>query len=74
VTNTRPDGVIYVVTGAGGAKLHTTSAPVGNLEPFTYKIIADRFSFTVVDMDSNTMIVRQISEDGDEIDRFTVNK
>ena len=73
-TNTRPDGVIYVVTGAGGAKLHTTSAPVGNLEPFTDKIIADRFSFTVVDMDSNTMIVRQISEDGEEIDRFTVNK
>ena len=73
-SNTRPDGVIYLVSGAGGANLHTTSAPVGNLEPFTYKIVADRYSFTVVDMDSNTMIVRQISEDGEEIDRFTVHK
>jgi len=71
---TRPNGIVYLVTGAGGAKLHPTNVPIGNLEPFTDKLVGDRFSFTVVDVNINSISIRQISEDGDEIDRFTMTK
>jgi hypothetical protein len=73
MVNMRPNGIIYLVTGAGGAKLHPEGVPA-TPEPFTYKLIPDKFSFTVVDMDATMITFRQISEDGVELDRFSVTK
>jgi hypothetical protein len=74
VVKTRPDGIVYLVTGGGGAKLHESNIPAGLVEPYTQKIIADRHSFTVVDVDQNSVSIRQISEDGDVLDQLTVSK
>ncbi|MBI5773254.1 MAG: metallophosphoesterase family protein [Verrucomicrobia bacterium] len=81
--NTRPDGILYIVTGGGGAKLYDpefTNQPdkwkndEGHTVPFTTKLIADRHSFSVVELDQQTLVLRQVDEDGKEIDRITVTK
>jgi acid phosphatase type 7 len=73
---TKPEGVIYLVTGAGGAKLqeqHLPAASAGWLES-TSKHIAELHSFTVCDVDGSTLTLRQISLEGDELDRLTITK
>lgn len=74
--NTTADGVIYIVTGAGGAP-HDS----GYLndrphlwESFTYRLVGDRFSFTVVDVDGDSLTLRQIDENGVEIDKIVLTK
>ena len=72
--HTKPDGVIYVVTGGGGASLYDsdqTQAPK-TWQEFTAKFISDAHSFTIVDLDTQRLIVRQISDQGRELDRFSV--
>jgi Calcineurin-like phosphoesterase len=71
---TRPDGVIYLVTGAGGADLYDPDQTdaVSTWQPFTTKFIANIHSLTVVDIETATATVRQIDADGKELDRFTV--
>ena len=71
---TRPDGVIYLVTGAGGADLYDPEQTdnISTWQPFTMKFVANIHSLTVVDVESNTTTVRQIDADGKELDRFTV--
>jgi len=71
---------LYLVTGAGGAPLYpetyhkdSTSAS-GTLQPFTAKYIADTHSLTVAEVNGKTLLLRQISEDGKELDRITVTK
>jgi 3',5'-cyclic AMP phosphodiesterase CpdA len=76
VTNTKPDGVLYIVTGAGGAGLYNqeqTQQPE-TWKPFTAKFISDTHSFTVLDMTAAKLTVRQISAQGEELDKFTVEK
>jgi 3',5'-cyclic AMP phosphodiesterase CpdA len=72
VTHTVPDGLIYVITGGGGGKLQLDDMPEGSWQPFTYKLVADRHSFTVVDVQRSQLTVRQIDDNGLEIDRFVV--
>jgi acid phosphatase type 7 len=76
VTRTRADGVIYIVTGAGGAGLYNpeqTGKPDA-WQPFTRTMIADRFSLSVVDVDGAKLTFRQIATDGAELDRFVLTK
>ena len=72
--STRPDGVIYLVTGAGGAELYDRDQTdnVSTWQPFTTKFIADIHSLTVVDVEAATATVRQLDADGKELDRFTI--
>lgn len=75
-TNTSADGIIYVVTGAGGAPhdseyLHKRPHL---WEPFTHTLIGDRFSFTVCDIDGDQMTMRQVDVDGVEIDKVIITK
>ena len=71
-TNTKPDAVIYPVTGGGGARLHSTN--LNNLPelwqrdrttwgPFTVRHISDRHSFTVVRVSPSTLFIRQVAVD-----------
>ncbi len=74
--NTRPNGVIYVVTGAGGAKLdsvHITGKPA-LWQPFTQVLIGDRRSFSIIDVEGNTLKMRQVDEDGHQIDELEITK
>lgn len=71
--NTRPDGIIYIVSGAGGATLHSNYLP-DQLLPHTAKVIAFRHSFTVCDLDGKTLTVRQLSASHEELDRLVITK
>jgi hypothetical protein len=74
--DTTPEGVIYLVTGAGGASLYN---PEQQDKPETWQGFTDKFlsrihSITVADVEGKTLTIRQVSADGEEIDRFVVTK
>jgi acid phosphatase type 7 len=71
-----PKGVIYIITGAGGAPLcgSRRAANPDRWQPFTHKFIADRHSFTVCNVNGGMLQVQQISEDGQIIDSFSIEK
>jgi hypothetical protein len=71
---TRPDGVIYLVTGAGGADLYDEDQTdsESTWQPFTTKFVANIHSLTVVDVTEKTATVRQVDADGKELDRFII--
>jgi len=75
-TNTRPDGVIYLITGAGGQHLYNPEQndDPGSWQPFTHKFASKVHSLTVADVDGSTLTVRQVTADGQELDRFVVTK
>jgi acid phosphatase type 7 len=64
-------GVVYVVSGAGGAELY-------RLRPDPPPIFAKRHdaghSFSHIAITGKTLTFRQIAEDGGEIDRWTLQK
>ncbi|HSC36588.1 MAG TPA: metallophosphoesterase [Chitinophagaceae bacterium] len=75
-SNTHPQGVIYMVTGAGGQELYN---PEQNNDPdswqkFTDKFISSIHSLTVAEVDGKTLTVRQVSADGKELDSFRITK
>jgi acid phosphatase type 7 len=75
-TNTKPNGVVYVVTGAGGQKLYN---PEQNNKPdswqkFTDKFVSNIHSFTVADVDGKNLKLRQIDVNEKEIDTITLTK
>lgn len=75
-TVTKPDGVIYLVTGAGGAKLDANGLTWRKelWKPFTHKVLGDRYSFTVCDLDGDTLTIRQIDLNGREVDKLVITK
>ncbi|MBS1955720.1 MAG: metallophosphoesterase [Cyanobacteria bacterium SZAS-4] len=70
---TKPKGVIYVVTGAGGAELYSQKQQTDKTE-FVCKFNGDVHSYTVCDINGDTMNVRQITEDGAPLDEFKLTK
>jgi hypothetical protein len=75
-TITKPQGIIYIVTGGSGATLNRSddhAYPI-TLPPFTDKIVNTVHSFTSCQVLGNTLTVRQISEDGKEVDSWVVTK
>jgi predicted phosphodiesterase len=76
VRDTTPEGVIYIVTGAGGAGAYDPDQTdnLSTWQPFTKKFVSDVYSFTVVDVQGRTLTLRQVSERGDELDRIVITK
>ena len=74
--DTSPDGVIYLVTGAGGQHLYNPEQndDHDSWQKFTDRFVSDVHSLTVVDVDGKTLTVRQVAADGREVDRFTIAK
>ena len=80
---TRPDGVIYLTTGAGGNRLYDpdfTGRPAtwlrpedGNV-PYVERLVSDRHSLTVVDMNAARLAVRQLDGQGKELDRLRIER
>jgi hypothetical protein len=75
-TDTSPEGVIYIVTGAGGQRLYNPEQQdnPASWQEFTYKHISKVHSLTVVDVDGQALTVRQVTAEGDEVDRFVIRK
>lgn len=73
---TKPDGVIYIVTGAGGQELYNpeqTNDP-DSWQKFTCRFVSSIHSLTVADVAGKKLTIRQVGEDGKELDRFTITK
>ena len=75
-SRTKPNGVIYLVSGAGGAALYNPEQQddPASWQPFTRKFVSRVNSFTVVDGEGEKLSIRQVSKDGQELDRFVVTK
>jgi acid phosphatase type 7 len=73
---TKPKGVIYFVTGAGGQGLYNPEQEKDkdSWQKFTKKFISTIHSFTVVDVTGNTLILRQVDVNGKEIDKIKITK
>ncbi|HEY2154147.1 MAG TPA: metallophosphoesterase [Isosphaeraceae bacterium] len=74
--DTTPEGVIYVVSGAGGQNLYNPEQQddPASWQEFTYKHISKVHSLTVVDVDGKILTVRQVTPGGEEVDRFIVTR
>ncbi len=83
IKHTRPEGILYIVTGGGGASLYDkdfSDKPEKwkndpwAVVPFTAKFYSERHSFTVVDMTPEHLSIRQLNDKGEQVDRITVTK
>ena len=82
-TNTRPDGIVYITTGAGGNGLYepqVTDKPQEWLHPedgniaYVTRVVSDVHSFTLFEVEKRSLTMTQIDENGKEIDRITITK
>ncbi len=72
----KPKGVIYIVSGAGGAGLYDPEqqADPKSWQPFTDKFFSEVNSMSVVDIDGKVFKLRQVSSTGKELDSFRISK
>jgi len=80
---TTPDGIVYIVTGAGGKHLYDpgftdnpslwTHADDGHAD-YVVRMVTDRHSLTVFDVDGPRLTMTQIDEAGDQIDRMVITR
>lgn len=75
-TNTKPNGIIHIVTGAGGARLYspTDSKEIVRMGDFLLKTISDCHSYTMCKVDGGNLSITQISDAGKVIDKFALRK
>lgn len=80
--NTKPDGIVYFVTGAGGAPLNNEKYKPEefqkrypkNWAPFNQTFVSDKHSFTRVSIDGSRFEMKQIDEDGNTVDSMVITK
>jgi hypothetical protein len=82
VKNTDPSGIIYVVTGAGGAGLYDPTIsnapdlwkhdPPENWVPFTTRLVSNTHSFTLIETDGRKLILKQVDAKGNVFDEITM--
>ncbi|HEX3877631.1 MAG TPA: metallophosphoesterase [Bryobacteraceae bacterium] len=74
--NTRPQGVIYIVSGAGGAGLYSVGMQKepSTWQPFTYKFVSEEHSMSVLDISGKNFKLKQISDSGQQVDAFQIVK
>jgi acid phosphatase type 7 len=84
VTQTKPEGIIYVISGSGGAALYDpvmsnkpetwVHEPAANWVPYTVKLISDIHSFTLVETNGKQLSLKQIDMNGGLLDEITITK
>jgi Icc-related predicted phosphoesterase len=74
--NTNPNGVIYVITGAGGQNLYNPEQQddTDSWQKFTDKFISTVHTFTVVDVNGKTLKLNQLNADGKTLDSIEITK
>ncbi len=72
----KPHGVIYIVSGGGGAELYNPEQQIdpASWQTFTDKFISQVHSLSVVDVDGKTFRLKQVSETGQILDSFRISK
>jgi acid phosphatase type 7 len=75
-SDTTPEGVIYVVSGAGGQHLYNPEQQddPASWQEFTFKHISKDHTLTVTEIDGPTMTLRQLTTEGYEVDSFVITK
>jgi hypothetical protein len=75
-SDTTPEGVIYVVSGAGGQHLYNPEQQddPASWQDFTFKHISKDHTLTVTEIDGPTMTLRQLTSEGCEVDSFVITK
>jgi 3',5'-cyclic AMP phosphodiesterase CpdA len=73
---TRAKGIIHIVTGAGGAELYDPwqTDVKASWQPWTRAFISDKHSFTVLDVETKQLKLRQLDAEGRELDSITLTK
>jgi hypothetical protein len=80
--NSRPDGIIYVTTGAGGKHLYDEAMnhnpknwlhEEDDFADYVASVISDRHSLTVIDLDAHSLSMKQIDQWGNVVDHWTVS-
>jgi len=73
---TKAKGVIYLVTGAGGAGLYDREQgdAVSTWQPFTAKFVSKINSLTIMDVSGKKASFRQVAADGSVVDSWTLTK
>ncbi|MCZ2147714.1 MAG: hypothetical protein LC126_08050 [Bryobacterales bacterium] len=68
--------MLYLVTGAGGARLYNPEQEnkPESWQEFTTRFVSNTHSFTLADAEDSRLTVRQVDENGKEVDRFVVTK
>ncbi len=72
----KPHGVIYIVSGAGGAELYNPEQQTdpASWQTFTDKFISQVHSLSVIDIEGKTFRLKQVSETGETVDSFQISK
>jgi hypothetical protein len=75
-SDTTPEGVIYVVTGAGGQHLYNPEQQddPASWQEFTFKHVSKIHSLTLAEVDGSTVTIRQLTPECEEVDRFVITK
>ncbi len=72
---TRARGVIQIITGAGGANLHLKGrAAQFRPKPYVACTVLDENSFSLLELQGRKLVFRQLGDQGEELDRFTLTK
>jgi hypothetical protein len=84
VKNTKPKGVIHIVSGGGGASLYGPGLDKtkdalkkqfgANYADYTARMVADQHSFSVLDCSPNRLELRAINAKGEELDHIVIDK
>jgi hypothetical protein len=72
-----PDGVIYIVSGGGGAEPHAERRIQDDMtrwQPFTKKFFCESDSFTFMDVNGKKLVLKQVSENGTIVDSIKITK
>ena len=74
--NTKPNGIIYITTGAGGQGLYNPEqqSDTDSWQRFTTKFVSTVHSYTVMDVEGSTLVLRQVNINGKEVDRIKITK
>ncbi len=75
-TVTRAKGIVHIVTGSGGAELYDPGQTENRAswQPWTRTFIANKHSFTVLDVAAKKLKLRQLDTTGRELDAITLTK
>ena len=70
----KPHGVIYIVSGAGGAELYNPEQQTdpASWQSFTNKFISQVHSLSVVDIEGKSLRFKQVSDTGEVVDSFRI--
>lgn len=81
-SKTKPDGILYVTTGAGGKELYDPGFddpekwrhPDDQNTAYVARFVSEQHSLTVFDVDRHELTMRQIGEQGDVLDTIRLTK